>query len=97
MSRRHFPRELYLVHHLPTNSFGCVYLDAVRGLACFTRSAAAHRFAGRMETRGNLIVTVSVADACEIADQAGLGILVLADSPISPAIHSVGHLRRAGG
>ena len=90
MNHRHFPHELYLVHHLPTNSYGCVYADGDRGLACFTRAAAASRFAGCMETQQNLIVAVTMADACEIASQTDLSMLVLADSPSALSIHDLG-------
>jgi hypothetical protein len=89
LSHRHFPHELYLVHHLPTNSYGCAFVEETRGLACFTRPAAARHFAARMETRNHLIIAVTMADACEIAALAQLNSLVLADSPTSPVIHSM--------
>ena len=86
----HFPHTLYLVHHLPTNSFGCASVDGSRGLACFARADGARRFARHMETRLNLIIDMTMADACEVAAQAELSALVLADDAEAPVVH---HLR----
>ena len=87
MSARHFPHLLYLVHHLPTNSYGCACVGGMRGLACFARPAGAKHFARQMETRRNLIIEMRMADACEVAAQADLGALVLADDAEAPLIH----------
>jgi hypothetical protein len=87
LKARHFPHTVYLVLHLPTNSYGSAYAEEMRGLACFTRPAAARRFAGRMETRHNLIVEETMADACEIASQARLPVLILADEMDAPLLH----------
>ena len=87
LSTRHFPHTLYLVHHLPTNSFGCADAHGVRGLACFTHPTGARRFARRMETRRNLIVEVCMADACEVAAGTRLAALILADDADAPLIH----------
>ena len=87
MTHRHFPHTLHLVHHLPTNSYGCVYAEQARCLACFAQAGSARRFARRMETRRNLIVEMTLADACEVAEQARLTALVLADDEEHPLIH----------
>ena len=87
LTNHHFPHTLYLVHHLPTNSYGCVYAESVRGLACFTQADGARRFARRMETRRNLIVEMSMADACEAAAQARVPALVLADDEDAPIVY----------
>ena len=87
MTSRHFPHPLYLVHHLPTNSYGCAYADSVRGLACFADARRAHRFARHMETRHNLIIEMAMADACEVAAQSDLTALVLADDEAAPVVH----------
>jgi hypothetical protein len=50
-----------------------------------------------METHENLIISVTMADACEIAEQARLAALILADSPSSPTVHALGSPRRMPG
>ena len=87
MTSRHFPHTLYLVHHLPTNSYGCAYADSARGLVCFAQAGNARRFARQMETRRNLIIEMTMADACEVADQSDLTALVLADDEDAPVVH----------
>lgn len=87
MTPAHFPQTIYLVHHLPTNSYGSAYVEETRALACFVRPASARRFAQQMETHNNLIVEVSLADACEIAAQVGLTALALADTSQAAALY----------
>ena len=87
MSFRHFPHVVYLIHHLPTNSYGCASVGGTCGLACFARTAGAHRFARQMETRRNLIVEMRMADVCEVAAQVHLSALILADDENAPLIH----------
>ena len=84
----YFPLSLYLVLHLPTNSYGCVHVGGLRGLACFSTPQTALEFAARMSTQNNLVVEMTMADACEVA--AGslprVPALVLADDADSPVI-----------
>jgi hypothetical protein len=95
VSQATFSHQLYLVHHLPTNSYGSVFIDSQRGLACFKKASSAKAFAQEMETRQNLIIQIPMADACEVAAGADLEALVLVDAPHFPLVHSLyGHKSR---
>jgi|GEM_PF-4199942 hypothetical protein len=87
-SSARFPVSFYVVHHLPTNSYGSAVVGRTRGLACFTTPQYAMLFAATMETTGNLIVEIFMEDAAEIASSSTprSGALILADSLDSPVV-----------
>jgi hypothetical protein len=83
-----FPVSFYVVHHLPTNSYGSAVVGRTRGLACFTRPDYAMAFSASMETRENLIVEIYMEDAVDIASASTprSGALILADSLETPLV-----------
>jgi hypothetical protein len=84
-----FPVSFYVVHHLPTNSYGSAVVGRTRGLACFTRPEFALEFAATMETRENLVVEIFMEDAADIASASTprSGALILADCLESPLVY----------
>jgi hypothetical protein len=84
-----FPVSFYVVHHLPTNSYGSVIVGRTRGLACFTKPEFALTFSATMETRDNLVVEIYMEDASEIASASTprSGALILADYLDTPVVY----------
>jgi hypothetical protein len=83
-----FPVAFYVVHHLPSNSYGSAVVGRTRGLACFTKPEFALAFAKTMETENNLIVEIFLEDASAIASASTprSGALILADSLETPVV-----------
>jgi hypothetical protein len=84
-----FPVAFYVVHHLPTNSYGSAIVGRIRGLACFTKPEFALAFSATMETHNNLVVEIYLEDAAEIASSSTprSGALIMADSLDAPIVY----------
>lgn len=86
-----FPDNLYILHHAPSNRYGCFYHQGVHGLACFSTEAGAFRFAELIELSGMQTEEVSFDEARQVAKDRPMPVvsLMLLDRIDDPKIHYV--------
>lgn len=85
------PSTVYVLHHPPTQKYGCYCHDGVHGLACFSTELGAFRFAEWIDLNGMVAEEVSFDEAREIAKARPMPIvsLMLLDNLMDPRIHYV--------
>lgn len=86
-----FPERVFVLHHAPTNRYGCFCHEGVHGLACFTDEAGATRFGEWIDLAGMITVDLSFDEAREVAKDRPLPVvsLMLLDNLENPQIHFV--------
>lgn len=86
-----FPDVVHVLHHPSSGKYGCYCHDGVHGVACFTTTNGAFRFAEHISLSGIEAIEVSFDEAREIAKDRPMPVvaLMLLDSLESPAIHYV--------
>lgn len=86
-----FPENLVLLHHPASGKYGCYCHDGVHGLACFSDTNSAFRFAEWIDLSGMATQEVTFDEAREVAKARPMPIvsLMLMDNLNNPKIHYV--------
>jgi hypothetical protein len=86
-----FPDTVFVLHHPPTNKFGCFCIKSVHGLACFSTENNAYRFSEWLELSGMAALQVTFDEARDIAKDRPTYVvsLMLLDDMNNPVIHYV--------
>ncbi len=88
-----FPERVWLIHHIPTNRYGCFHFQGVDGLASFSEETTAERFSFHINLSPLDLYTqeVSFEEAREIAKARPMPVtaLMLVDDLSHPLIHYV--------
>lgn len=86
-----FPDKFYILHHPPSQCYGCYQWGDIHGLACFSTEGGAHRFGEWFDLTHMRTEELSFEQARTVAKDRPLPIncLMLLDDIADPRIHYV--------
>jgi hypothetical protein len=86
-----FPDDLFVLHHAPTNRYGCYNHQGTHGLACFSSQGSAFRFGEYIDLDGLTIMSLTFDEAREVAKERPMPVvsMMLLDNMSDPIIHYI--------
>lgn len=86
-----FPDQLFVLHHPPTDRYGCFQHQQIHGLACFSSEGGAISFSQQIDLAGMVTRTITFDEAREIAKGRPMPVVsvMLLDQLDNPHIHFV--------